>query len=152
MTAQFGELRFDRTLDAPPARVFEALTHPADRMAWGPPDTGHVVEIDPDAPPPAAGLREHARCGPRDTPYVDVTTDWVLMEPPGLLVYVETLAAEGQTLGTSLATFEVTADGAGTALRVTVQVVSFVGDEMLGEVEGGWTHALDNLVQHLRAH
>ncbi|MEL6889784.1 MAG: hypothetical protein AAFO86_13895 [Pseudomonadota bacterium] len=52
-------------------------------------------------------------------------------------------------LATSFATYELTADGAGTRLRLNVHIANFAGDGMLGEIEGGWTHALDNLVQHV---
>ncbi|MEL6619462.1 MAG: SRPBCC domain-containing protein [Pseudomonadota bacterium] len=148
MTADFGQLQFTRNLNSAPDRVFIALTSAADRMAWGPPDVDHVVLIDgqPDAAP---GIREHSRVGPRDNPYVDVATDWIVMEGPERLIYAETLSAEGAVLGTGLATFELTAQGAGTALRATVQLVSLVGAEMMGEFEGGWTHALDNLAKHV---
>ncbi|MEL6808267.1 MAG: SRPBCC domain-containing protein [Pseudomonadota bacterium] len=148
MTAQLGTLEFTRTLGADPARVFAALTNPADRMAWGPPDVDTVVIIE-DQPEAAPGVREMSRCGPRDNPYVDVTTDWIVMEAPTRLIYAETLSAEGETLGCSLATFELSPDGAGTSMRVHIQIVNFAGDEMMGEFEGGWTHALDNLSKHL---
>ncbi|MEL6452851.1 MAG: SRPBCC domain-containing protein [Pseudomonadota bacterium] len=148
MTAAFGQLQFDRTLTSDPARVFEALISPADRMAWGPPGTDHVVLIA-DQPAAAPGVRELSRCGPRDNPYVDVATDWVLIEAPTRLLFAETLSAEGAPLGTSLATYELTETGTGTTLRLTVQLVSFVGEEMMAEFEGGWTHALDNLARHV---
>lgn len=148
MTAEFGQLQFDRHLTAAPERVFAALISPQDRMAWGPPDSGSVVVIDPQDPP-APGGREQSRCGPRDNPYVDVATDWVVMDAPSRLIYAETLSAEGDVLATSFATFELVADGAGTQLRVTIHIANFAGEGMLGEVESGWTHALDNLMQHV---
>ena len=97
----------------------------------------------------AGGRGGEARCGPRDNPYVDVATDWVVMDAPGRLIYAETLSAEGDVLATSFATFELAADGAGTQLRVTIHIANFAGEGMLGEVESGWTHALDNLMQHV---
>lgn len=150
MTTATGSLQFTRTLASDPARVFAALTSAADRMAWGPPDTDSIVLIE-NQPDPAPGVRELSRCGPRDNPYVDVATDWIVMEAPTRLVYAETLSAEGETLGCSLATFELAADGTGTALSAHIQIVSFVGDEMMGEFEGGWSHAMDNLTKLLGA-
>ena len=148
MTAQFGTLEFNRALGSDPTRVFTALTSAADRMAWGPPDPNSVVIIE-DQPDPAPGVRELSRCGPRDNPYVDVATDWIVMEAPARLIYAETLSAEDDVLGCSLAVFELSPDGEGTALKANVQIVSFVGPEMMGEFEGGWTHALDNLAKHI---
>ena len=146
MTTAFGTLEFTRALASRPDRVFQALTSAADRMAWGAPDTDSVVVIE-NQPEPAPGVREIARVGPRDNPYVDVATDWIVMEAPARLVYAETLSAEGETLGCSLATFELSPDGSGTALNAHVQIVGFVGAEMRGEVESGWTHAIDNLAR-----
>jgi len=146
MTPAFGTLEFTRTLAGNPARVFQALTSAADRMAWGPPDASSVVIIE-NQPDPALGAREVSRCGPRGNPYVDVATDWIVMEASARLVYAETLSAEGETLACSLATFSLSADGTGTGLCATVQIVSFVGDDMMGEYEGGWSHALDNLAR-----
>lgn len=148
MNAAFGKLQFTRSFGADTDRVFTALTNPADRMAWGPPDTGHVVLIE-NQPEPAPGVREVSRCGPRDNPYVDVATDWVVLDAPSRLIYAETLSAEGDVLGTSLATFELSASDAGTDLRATIHLVSFVGEEMLGEFEGGWSHAMDSLARHI---
>lgn len=148
MTTQLGTLEFTRSLGADPARVFEALTNPSDRMAWGPPDTDSVVIIE-GQPPAAPGARELSRVGPRDNPYVDVATDWIVMEAPSRLIYAETLSAEGETLGCSLATFELVAEGAGTALQARIQIVNFAGPEMMGEFEGGWSHAVDSLVKHV---
>ena len=148
MKAEFGQMQFERHLTAPPARVFEALTDPADRMAWGPPDSGSVVLIDGEARA-EAGTRETSRVGPRENPYVDVATDWIVLDAPSRLIYAETLFAEGEVLGTSLATFELQAKGGGTDMRATVQLVNFAGPEMMGEIEAGWSHAIDSLVQHV---
>ncbi|WP_415403380.1 SRPBCC domain-containing protein [Tateyamaria sp. SN3-11] len=148
MIADFGKLQFERKLTAPVDRVYQALISPQDRMAWGPPDTESIVLIE-DQPTPTPGGRELSRCGPRDNPYVDVATDWIVMEASSRLVYAETLSAEGEVLGTSLATFELVSADTGTALRATVQIANFAGAEMMSEFEGGWTHAIENLATHV---
>ncbi len=148
MTADFAQLQFERSLNASPDRVFQALTNAQDRMAWGPPDAGSVHIIDTPVPL-EAGAREMGRVGPRENPYVSVATDWIVVEAPGRLVYAETLLAEGSALGTSLATFELAAAGKGTALRATIQIANFAGDEMRAEMEAGWRHAIDALIAHL---
>ncbi len=148
MIADFGQIQFDRHMTATPDHVFQALTNAEDRMAWGAPDTGSVHIID-TLGPLEPGSRDTGRVGPRDNPYVDITTDWIILDAPSRLVYVETLSAEGQALSTSLATFELVGEGTGTALRATIQIVNFAGDDMRAEIEGGWSHALDALASHL---
>ena len=142
-----GTLRLSRAIKAAPDTVYTALIDPAARSAWGPPGDGHVVLIE-GQPTPAPGIREISRCGPSDNPYVTVLTDWVLMEPTSRLVYAETLMAEGAPLGSSLACCDLTASDAGTDLAVTVQIMSFIGDEMLSEFESGCTHAFENLARY----
>ena len=147
MSAEFAQFNFHKSLSAAPERVFTALTSAADRMAWGTPDTSTVLLID-GQPDPAPGVREVGKIGPRENPYVDVATDWVVMNAPNLLLYAETLSAEGEALGTSLATGELSSEGTGTALKATVQLVNFAGEEMRDEIENGWTHAMEALAEH----
>ena len=148
MIADFGQIQFDRTLNATPDRVFQALTDAQDRMAWGAPDTNSVHIIDAPAPL-EPGAREMGRVGPRDNPYVEVATDWIILEAPTRLVYAETLSAEGEALGTSLATFELSDQGTNTALRATIQIANFAGEGMRAEMEAGWTHAMEALASHV---
>ncbi|OAN80988.1 hypothetical protein A8B78_09870 [Jannaschia sp. EhC01] len=140
-------LTFARKLPADPARVATALTSPEARMAWGTPDADMVVLIK-DQPAPAPGVREISTCGPADNPYVTVRTDWVEITPTRIS-YAETLEAEGAAFATSLAIFDLAATGTTTDLDVTIFVASFAGQEVLPEVEGGWTHALENLARHI---
>lgn len=143
--ADTGLITLSRTIKATPLRVYDVLVSPDARRIWAPPDDGSILVID-GQPTPAPGVREVAQVGPAESPYVDATTDWILMEPGQRLVYSEMLQAEGMVLGISFATLELEPDGQGTALQVTVQIVSFTGEETMGEMESGWTHALDSLV------
>ncbi len=146
--AEFADLTFQRDLRSNPARVFAALIDPAARKVWGVPDEGSVLLIE-GQPDPAEGLREIARVGPVDNPYVDVSTDWVVMEPGSRLIYAETLRAEGTVLGSSFAVVELTGTDGGCTLNLHVSIASFVGPELAGEIEAGWTHATQSLVTYL---
>ncbi len=148
MTAEFGQLQFEKSLVAAPDRVFQALTTASDRMAWSPPDTASVFLIE-NQPSAAPGVRELGRVGPRENPYVDVATDWIVMDAPARLIYAETLSAEGELLTTSFATFELTPNGNGTSLRATIQIANFAGEEMYGEVRAGWENAISSLSAYL---
>ncbi len=142
-------LTFRRQIAASPTRIAACLTDAEHRAIWGPPGPDQVVLIE-NQPEPVPGGREQSRCGPADNPYVDVTTDWICREPERI-IYVETLAAEGTMLGTTLATYDLEADGEGTALTVTLCLQSFIGAEMFSEFEAGWTHAMDNFVAYAAA-
>jgi hypothetical protein len=65
------------------------------------------------------------------------------------VVSTETLDADGQRLAVSLTTLEFEPTGKGSNLRVTVQMVSFVGPGMIAGYEAGNKSALENLSRHL---
>lgn len=140
-------LTFSRTMPADPAQVASALTDPKARMAWGSPDADTLVLIE-DQPAAAPGVREVSTCGPAGNPYVKVQTDWIEITPTRL-TYAETLEAEGEAFATSMAIYDLTASGSETQLSVTVFVASFAGEEVLPEVESGWTHAFESLTRYL---
>lgn len=145
-------LTFTRALPANAARVATALTSAQARMEWGPPDADTIVLIE-GQPDPAPGAREVSTCGPAGNPYVTVLTDWIEITPTRIS-YAETLEAEGAPFATSLAIFDLAAHGATgaqTQLSATIMVASFAGEEVLPEVQSGWTHAMENLSRHLAA-
>jgi uncharacterized protein YndB with AHSA1/START domain len=139
-------LTFTRDLAAPPDRILRALTEPAARMAWGPPDADTVVLIE-GQPEAAPGLRETSYCGPAGNPYVTVRTDWILLDP-ARVTYAETLEAEGEAFATSLAIFDLAETGDGTRLDITILIASYAGLEVFAEVAAGWTHALENFAKY----
>lgn len=140
-------LTFTRTLPATTTRVHAALTSSEDRAIWGAPDADSVVEIH-NQPAPAPGVRETSLVGPAGNPYVTAQTDWIILTPTRI-TYAETLEAEGEAFATSLAIFDLTAQGDQTHLTATICAVSYAGEEVLPEVTSGWTHALDALANHL---
>lgn len=137
-------LTFNRTIAAPADRIYQALLSAEDRRIWGVPDADSVLVIE-GQPDPAPGGRETSRVGPRDNPYVDATTDWIILQPSERVVYSELLSAEGTALGISLASFDLAPDSDGTNLSVIVQIISYVGDEAMDEIRAGWTHAVEAL-------
>lgn len=138
------DLHFERQISASPSRVFHALTDPASRQIWGAPDAGSVVTLSTDAQP-TEGSRDHGSVGPAENPYVDVVTDWVLIDPAVHVSYVETLKAEGAVLGMTLAHFGFSETDTGTTLTVHLQISNFIGDEMGTEMIDGWHHAIEAL-------
>ena len=141
-------LTFIRTLPASPERVKKALTDPADRMIWGTPGADMVLLIE-GQPTAAPGIRDTGYVGPPGTPYVTVHTDWIIIDP-ARVTYAETLEAEDAAFATSLAVFDLAQNGQTTTLHLIVTVVSYAGEEVIPEVEAGWTHAMDSLSLHLR--
>jgi hypothetical protein len=61
----------------------------------------------------------------------------------------ETIAVDGRRLCASLSTLELNPDGEHTKLKSTIQLVSFVGHDMVKGHENGTNASLDNLVRLL---
>ena len=54
----------------------------------------------------------------------------------------------GASLGASITTVELSPDGAGTRLKSTTQLASFIGEGMIKGHEAGNNGSLDNLVRY----
>jgi len=65
------------------------------------------------------------------------------------VVSSETLDADGQRLAVSVNTLDFEATGESTNLRITVQIVSLVGADMIEGNKSGNTSALENFARHL---
>ncbi|WP_104666707.1 SRPBCC domain-containing protein [Ensifer adhaerens] len=140
-------LVFERHCAAPVKRVFAAFADPVIRAGWSAPSDGAVFIYD------AADFREGGedrfRCGSKENPQYTGRTTYIAIVPDVLLVSSEVVEAGGRKLMSSLITTELAAEGDVTTIRMTVQVTSLFGDQMIVGTEIGNNAALDNLVEHL---
>ena len=142
MTTDTDTFTFSRSMPLPPARMWTLITDAKLREAWGAPGDEVLETLTTDTR--VGGLERH-RCGPADAPEFEVETRWLRLDAPSDAVFTEQIEAGGMTLGASLVTFRVSADGAGSTVIANVAVSSFVGPEMIAEFQAGWTGAFDNL-------
>ncbi len=89
------------------------------------------------------------RCGPKGNPKFRGETRYLHIVPNKRVVSSETLNTDDQLLAVALTTLEFEPTKDGTNLTVTVQIVSFVGPDMIRGYESGNKSALKNLSQHL---
>ncbi|MGR3583912.1 MAG: hypothetical protein ACU0B8_06605, partial [Pseudooceanicola nanhaiensis] len=55
------------------------------------------------------------------------------------------LVVGGRTMSVALCSHEIAESGAGSRLRVTLQITSLAGADLFDDYRGGWSAALDNL-------
>lgn len=114
----------ERLLDAAPARVFEALSVPEVKARWFAGPRGSWVEERREmdfrvgAKERVAGRHQGGMTSLFDALYLDIV-------PNERVVYVYEMTVNGRKISTSLATFEVLAEGAKTRLRLTEQGVYY---------------------------
>jgi uncharacterized protein YndB with AHSA1/START domain len=143
---QHATITLERTYRAPLQRVFSEFANPVARARWSPPSNDVLIYDQTDF---RAGGRDLFRCGPKNDPKFRGETFYHLIVPNGLGVSSEVLDADSQHLAVSLNTLDFEPTGESTHVKLTVQIVSFVGASMIHGYESGNTTALDNLSRHL---
>jgi uncharacterized protein YndB with AHSA1/START domain len=142
-------LHFERTIPATTERVFAAYTDLRERMQWGAPSEGTALIYERSNF--AEGGEDVFRCGPKSNPNIEGSTRYLDIVPSSRIVSSETIAMDGHRLCASLSTLEFRADGNQTILKATIQLASFVGQDMVRGHENGTNASLDNLVSYLQS-
>ena len=143
---QHATITLERTYRAPLERVFSEFADPVARARWSAPSNDVLIYDHTEF---RAGGRDLFRCGPKNDPKFHGETFYHLIVPNRRVVSGETLDVDGQRLAVSLNTLDFEPAGEGTNLKVTVQMVSFVGAGMIEGYESGNKSALENLGRHL---
>lgn len=149
LPCDFETLVLERDIKTSPDRLFALMSDPAARRIWSAPSEDVVIEIDESDIRP--GGREVARCGPKEAPDFTATSDFHLVSAPGRFVLSETLTVGGELLSVSLVTQEIQPTATGSALKVTLQIVSVSGPDTIGGYSEGWAGALDALTRMAEA-
>ncbi|NDL59464.1 SRPBCC family protein [Phytoactinopolyspora mesophila] len=142
MKAQPGGrvLELTRVLNAPLARVFRALTEPAELVTWWGPHGFTTPEITLDV---HVGGRYRFTMQPPDGDPFHLSGEFLEVDPPNRLVYTfrwDEPAPDDQETVVVL-TFQAVNDGT----RVSLSHGEFATEERLALHRGGWTDAFDRL-------
>jgi uncharacterized protein YndB with AHSA1/START domain len=137
----------EKTYDASPARVFEALRDPEARKQWGPPNDR--IEIVFEATDFRVGGRDISWCGLKGAANFHVEAVYCDIVENSRVIFVETVQDAGVRLAVSLITFALTPDGGGTRLTLTDQIAGLDGSDMVSGSELGWGASMRNLTAYL---
>jgi uncharacterized protein YndB with AHSA1/START domain len=143
---QHSTITLEASLFAPLERVFSEFADPAGRVRWSPPSEDVLIYDEADF---RTGGKDVFRCGPKANPNIRGETHYLLIVPNARVVSSETVSMNGETLAVSLTTLDFESAAGATKLNLIVQVVSFVGREMIQGYESGNKSALENLAKHL---
>jgi uncharacterized protein YndB with AHSA1/START domain len=145
--AHHKTLVFKHILPAPPVDVFQAHADARQRSHWAvPSDTAVLIYDEAHF---AIGGTDRFRCGSKDDPKYRGTTYYLDIAPGSRIVSSEVIAVEATPLSAALTTLELTPRRSGTSLKMTVQVASFAGPDLIKGHEQGYNGALDNLARYL---
>jgi uncharacterized protein YndB with AHSA1/START domain len=144
---QHATIVLEQTYAAPPPeRVVSEFADSMARARWSPPTGEALIYDQADF---RAGGTDVFRCGPAGDLKFPGETRYLLIIPNEGVVSSETLYMAGPCLAVSLTTLDFGPAGDGTNLKITVQIVSFVGPGMIQGYEPGNQSALENLSRHL---
>lgn len=142
-----GTVVVERTINVPTARVFDAYADADERARWAAPsDTAVFFYDETDF---RVGGRDVARCGAKDDPRFRVESTYVNIAQHQRIVTTDTVQEGVNLLSANLNTIEFFDEGKGTRVKITVQVTSFVGDEMIESTRSGNEGSLANMARHL---
>jgi uncharacterized protein YndB with AHSA1/START domain len=143
---QHATITLQHSYSAPLERVFCEFADPVARARWSAPSKDELIYDEANF---QIGGKDVFRCGPKGDPKFRGETRYLEIVPNARVVSSETVDVDGQRLAVALTTldFEPTEDG--TNLTVTIQLVSFVGVDMIHSYESGNKSALKNLALHL---
>jgi uncharacterized protein YndB with AHSA1/START domain len=143
---QHATITLERSYPVPLERVFSEFADPLARARWSAPSEDVLIYDEADF---RVGGKDVFRCGPKGDPKFRGETRYLFIVPNALVVSSETVDMGGQCLAISLTTLDFDRTEDATTLKVTVQIVSFVGPGMIHGSESGYKSALENLSQHL---
>lgn len=129
-------LDLERTLTAPPERVFRAWTDPAELARWFAPDPGLPTEAEVDL---RVGGGYRIRMGGHE-----VAGAYQVIDPPRTLAFSWRWTSHPDGPET-LVTVSLTPAGEGTRLRLRHE--RFASEAARANHEGGWTLSLARLVE-----
>jgi uncharacterized protein YndB with AHSA1/START domain len=143
---QHATIVLERDYESSPSQVFAEFANPVVRAQWSAPSGDELIY---DETAFKVGGRDVFRCGPKGAPKFQGETMYHLIVPSRCVISSETVEADGQHLAVSLNTLELKETAGGTKLKLTIQIVSSVGEGIIKGFESGNRSALEGLATHL---
>jgi uncharacterized protein YndB with AHSA1/START domain len=145
-TAQHGTIRLERRYKATATRVFAAWAEPKARAKWDVPGRWVIAEQTFDF---REGGREVKRFGPQGDARLVADTLYLDIVPQRRIVFSYSMTSRGTPISVSLTTIELSADGKGTHLLLTEQIVFLDGNDNAANREEGLASMLDKIGETL---
>lgn len=135
----------ERTYNASPTRVFAAWESVEARERWSAPD--ETIGIKYEEADFREGGRDIVRCVAKDSADFLATVHYLDIRRNESLVFTECVAQSEANVSAALICVELRPAGAGTELKLTMQIAGLGGSGMEQNYQFGWSAALDNLAK-----
>lgn len=138
---------FNEAFNVPVSRLFQAFSDPHEREIWGAPS--EAVEIKIDSGEVRTGSTETGRCGTKGDMQFATHCAYHYVAQNVCIVYSETVRMTDAVIHAALVTVEFNETAAGSTVRITDQITSFVGSDGIEGHRVGNIAALQNLKKML---
>lgn len=139
-------ITLEHSYSASVRRVFSEFADPQARAKWSAPSKESLVYDEADFREEG---RDVFRCGPSDNLKFRGVTTYHVIIPNRCVISTETLSEGPTRLAVALNTLDFEPTPEGSKLTITLQIVSFVGPDMIRGYESGNRGALEGLSRHL---
>ena len=146
--AKHRTLNFKRLIAATPERVFRALSRVKEKAIWSAPKGDEIKFQKSDF---KFGGVETFRCGPKGDLNFKGILHFEDIIKNKRIVFTETVFFKKQKLATALVTTDLIQIDKKTLVNMTIQVVSYCGDQMLTGYASGYKMSLKNLNEYLKS-
>jgi len=143
---QHATITIERIYSASVERIFSTFADPQARAKWSTSSNDALVYDESDF---SEGGRDLFRCGPKDDLRVKGLTTYHVIDADRCVISTEILTEGTTRLAVALNTLEFRPKATGSSLKATIQIVSFVGPDMIKGYEDGNRGALEGLARHL---
>jgi len=147
-TLHHATINLEHCYTATAEKVFSEFADPVVRAKWSVPLNDTLIYGSTDF---REGGGDVFRCGPPNDLRFRGETRYQVIVYNKCVISTETLTEGDKRLAVALNSLEFLETDEGTTLRVTIQLVSFVGPGMDGGYESGNRSALEGLARHLAA-
>ena len=135
----------ERLLDAAPAEVYVAYADAHERARWTALSPAETVIYEESSF--GIGGGDRYRCGARANPEYNGVVTYLDIVRCQRIVYAERLSRGDTLLCTALITLELTPVAEATQVKITTQIASFAGVDVIKSVTDRTRIALENLAQ-----
>jgi uncharacterized protein YndB with AHSA1/START domain len=145
-TVKHKTIKLKTVIKALPNKVFKALSNPQKKEIWSTPNENKLLFLKSDF---KVGGVETFKCGPIGSMNFKGTVYYLDIIKNERIIYSETVYYKKDKLATALITTELIKNNRFSIVNMTIQVVSYCGDEMLKGYETGYKSSLNNLSKYL---
>jgi uncharacterized protein YndB with AHSA1/START domain len=146
MITQHKTIKIKKTINAPSPRVFKSFSSIKEKAIWSAPPGDAIVFKKQNFKVDGVEL---FKCGPIGKLEYVGKVNYIEIIKDQRIIYIETVMHRRNKLATAMVTIELHQENSKTQIEMTVQVVSYVGEDLIKGCKIGYKKSLTSLKKYL---